>query len=73
MKQNQVVFNNESRFNLSRDDNRVSAKRPRGDSAFAFQRHTAPTADVLVRNDIAYNRRSFLILINDTMTAQWYV
>ncbi|GFY01624.1 transposable element Tcb2 transposase [Trichonephila clavipes] len=43
---NQVVFSDESRFNLSSDDNRVRVLRPHGERlnpAFAFQRHTAPT------------------------------
>ncbi|GFW21425.1 regulator of G-protein signaling 3 [Trichonephila clavipes] len=47
---NQVVFSDESRFNLSSNDNRVRVCRPRGERlnpAFALQRHTAPTADVM--------------------------
>ncbi|GFW73897.1 transposable element Tcb2 transposase [Trichonephila clavipes] len=47
---NQVVFSDESRFNLSSDDNRVRVWRPRGERfnpAFALQRHTALTASVL--------------------------
>ncbi|GFW45194.1 transposable element Tcb2 transposase [Trichonephila clavipes] len=48
---NQVVFIDESRFNLSSDDNRVLVWRPRGEClnpAFVLQRHTAPTAGVMV-------------------------
>ncbi|GFX90960.1 transposable element Tcb2 transposase [Trichonephila clavipes] len=48
---NQVVFGDESRFNLSSDDNRVHVWRPRGDRlnpAFALLRHIAPTAGVMV-------------------------
>ncbi|GFV97629.1 transposable element Tcb1 transposase [Trichonephila clavipes] len=48
---NQVVFCNESIFNLSSDDNRVRVWRPRGERlnpAFALQRYTAPTAGVMV-------------------------
>ncbi|GFW44882.1 transposable element Tcb2 transposase [Trichonephila clavipes] len=44
---NQVGFSNESRFNLSHDDNRVRVWRPNGEHrtpVFALQRHTAPTA-----------------------------
>ncbi|GFS87667.1 transposable element Tcb2 transposase [Trichonephila clavipes] len=44
---NQVVFSDESRFNLSSDDNRVRVWRPRGERlnpAFALQRHIAPTS-----------------------------
>ncbi|GFV53953.1 transposable element Tcb2 transposase [Trichonephila clavipes] len=46
---NPVVINDESRFNLSSDDNRVHVWRPGGQSlnpAFALQRHIAPTADL---------------------------
>ncbi|GFX36618.1 zinc finger MYM-type protein 6 [Trichonephila clavipes] len=47
-KGNQVVFNDESRFNLSSDVNGVRVWRPRGEClnpAFALQRHTAPWCD----------------------------
>ncbi|GFY17891.1 transposable element Tcb2 transposase [Trichonephila clavipes] len=73
---NQVVFSDESRFNLSSDDNRVRVGSPRGkrlNPSFALQRHTAPTGGVLVWGVIAYNTRSPLVLIRDTMTAQRYV
>ncbi|GFT59228.1 transposable element Tcb2 transposase [Trichonephila clavipes] len=69
---NQIVFSDESRFNLSSDDNRVRVWRPLGErlnSAFALQRHTAPTAGVMVSGVIAYNTRLPLVLIRDTMTA----
>ncbi|GFW57039.1 transposable element Tcb2 transposase [Trichonephila clavipes] len=52
---NQVVFSDarerESRFNFSSDDNHVRVWRPRGERlnpTFALQRHTAPTAGVMV-------------------------
>ncbi|GFX01739.1 transposable element Tcb2 transposase [Trichonephila clavipes] len=70
---NQVVFSDESRFNLSSDDNRVHVWRPRGERlnpALALQRHTAVTASVIVWGVIAYNTRSTLVLICVTMTAQ---
>ncbi|GFX24890.1 transposable element Tcb2 transposase [Trichonephila clavipes] len=70
---NQVVFSDESRFNLSSDDNRARVFRPRGkrrNPALALQRHTAPTAGVRVWDAIAYNTRSPLVLIHGTMTAQ---
>ncbi|GFV13144.1 transposable element Tcb2 transposase [Trichonephila clavipes] len=53
-----------------------TATSPRGkrlNSAFALQRHTAPTAGVMVWGVIAYNTRSPQVLIRGTMTAQWYV
>ncbi|GFV17308.1 transposable element Tcb2 transposase [Trichonephila clavipes] len=73
---NQVVFSDESRFNLRSDDNRVRVWRPCGERlnpAFALQRHTASTAGVIVWGVIAYNTRSFVELIRGTMTAQRYV
>ncbi|GFT75731.1 transposable element Tcb2 transposase [Trichonephila clavipes] len=73
---NQIVFSDESRFNLSSDDNRVRVWRPRGERlspAFALQRHTAPTAGVMVWGAITYNTRSLLVLICDNMTAQRYI
>ncbi|GFU59917.1 transposable element Tcb2 transposase [Trichonephila clavipes] len=73
---NQVVFNEESRFNLSSDDNRVRVWKPRCERpnpAFALQRHTALTAGVMVWSVIAYNIPSPLVLIRGTMRAQRYV
>ncbi|GFV95022.1 transposable element Tcb2 transposase [Trichonephila clavipes] len=75
-KWNQVVFSDESRFNLSTDDNPVRVWRPRGERlnpAFALQRHPTPTAGVMEWNAIVYNTRSPLVLIRVTMTPQWYV
>ncbi|GFX00164.1 transposable element Tcb2 transposase [Trichonephila clavipes] len=73
---NQVVFRDESSFNLSSDDNHVRVWRPRGERlnpAFALRQHTTPTAIVKVRSVIAYNTRSPLVLIRGTMTARRYV
>ncbi|GFV37360.1 transposable element Tcb2 transposase [Trichonephila clavipes] len=52
---NQVVLSDESRFNLSSDDNLVRVWRPRGERlnpAFALQLHTAPTAAQRYVHDI---------------------
>ncbi|GFS70074.1 transposable element Tcb1 transposase [Trichonephila clavipes] len=73
---NQVVFSDECRLNLSTDDNCVRVWRPRGkrlNTAFALQRHIAPSAGVMVWGVIAYNTRSLLVLIRGTMAAQRYV
>ncbi|GFX07693.1 hypothetical protein TNCV_4159621 [Trichonephila clavipes] len=46
----------ESRFNLSSNDNRVRVWRPHGErlnSVFALQRYTTPTAGVIVWGAIA--------------------
>ncbi|GFX32123.1 transposable element Tcb2 transposase [Trichonephila clavipes] len=65
---NEVVFSDESRFNLSSDDNRGRVWRPRGERskvAFALQRHTTPTAGEMVYVVISYNTRSPLVLIHE--------
>ncbi|GFW54497.1 putative DD41D transposase [Trichonephila clavipes] len=61
----QVIFSDESRFNLSRVDNRVRVWRPsdeRPSPVFALQRHTAPTTDNLVALHFKYDqaRRRFV-------------
>ncbi|GFU84470.1 transposable element Tcb1 transposase [Trichonephila clavipes] len=66
---NPVVFSDISGFNLGSDDNRVRVWRLRSERlnpAFAFQKHTAPTAGVIVWCAIAYNTRLPLVLIRDT-------
>ncbi|GFU90242.1 transposable element Tcb1 transposase [Trichonephila clavipes] len=68
---NIVVFSNESRINLIRDDNRNRVWRARGEclnSAFAIQRHAASTAGVTVWVAIAYNTWSPLVLIRGNIT-----
>ncbi|GFU68508.1 transposable element Tcb1 transposase [Trichonephila clavipes] len=73
---NQVVFSEESGFNLSSDDNRVCVWRPRGEhlnSAFALQRHTAPPGGVTIWGAMNYYTLSSLILIKVTLTVQRYV
>ncbi|GFS61517.1 transposable element Tcb2 transposase [Trichonephila clavipes] len=73
---NQVVFSDESRFNLNSDNNHVREWRShveRLNPAFALQRHTALTAGVKVWGDIVYVIRSPLILILGIMTAQPYI
>ncbi|GFX16209.1 transposable element Tcb2 transposase [Trichonephila clavipes] len=58
---NHVVFNDESRFNHRSDDNSVRVWRlcvERFNLAFALQRHTAPSAGVMVWGTITYNTRS---------------
>ncbi|GFY08449.1 uncharacterized protein TNCV_1358531 [Trichonephila clavipes] len=70
---NQVIFSDESGFNLSSDDNRVQVgrlRRERSNPVFALHRHTAPTAGGMVWSAITYNTRSPLVLISGPMTAQ---
>ncbi|GFX89909.1 transposable element Tcb1 transposase [Trichonephila clavipes] len=57
---NQVIFSNESRFNLSNDDYRVRVWRPRGERlnpSFALHQHTTSIASVMVWGVIVYNTR----------------
>ncbi|GFU09411.1 transposable element Tcb1 transposase [Trichonephila clavipes] len=71
--QRKVVFDDESSFNLSSDDNRVCVWRLHGERlnpAFALQLHTVPTAGVMVWGAITYNTGSHLLLIHCTMTSQ---
>ncbi|GFV76794.1 transposable element Tcb2 transposase [Trichonephila clavipes] len=66
---NQVVFSDKSTFNLSIDNNRVLVRRPRVERfnpAFALQRHTTPTAGMMVGDYLANNTRSPLVLIRGT-------
>ncbi|GFY70538.1 transposable element Tcb2 transposase [Trichonephila inaurata madagascariensis] len=75
-KWNQVVFSDESRFNLGSDDNCARVWRPRGEClnpAFALLRHTFLTAGVMVWGAISYNTRSPIVLTHGTMTAQRHV
>ncbi|GFY05374.1 transposable element Tcb1 transposase [Trichonephila clavipes] len=79
---NQVVCNDESRFNLSSNDNRVRVLRPRGERlnpAFALQRRTAPHSWCY---GMECHRLQYQVIpsivtdthsIRDTMTAQRYV
>ncbi|GFX00334.1 uncharacterized protein TNCV_1273281 [Trichonephila clavipes] len=60
------------RFNFSSDDNRVRVRRPRAERinpVFALQRHTAPTAGVILWDAIAGNTRSPLVFIRGIMTS----
>ncbi|GFX18173.1 transposable element Tcb2 transposase [Trichonephila clavipes] len=69
----QVAFSDETRFNLSSDHNRVRVWRPRGERlnpALALQRHTAPTAGLMVWSATAYNTRLPIVLTRGTITAQ---
>ncbi|GFY23205.1 transposable element Tcb1 transposase [Trichonephila clavipes] len=71
-----VVRSDESRFNLSSEDNRVRVWRPRGERlnpALSLQRQAAPSVNVMVWGAIAYNTCSLLVLIRGTMAAQRYV
>ncbi|GFU92277.1 transposable element Tcb1 transposase [Trichonephila clavipes] len=71
-----VVFSNESRFVLGRDDSCVRVWRRPGErynSPHTFLRHTARTAGVMVWGAIAYDSQSTLIVMRGTLTSQRYV
>ncbi|GFW44772.1 transposable element Tcb2 transposase [Trichonephila clavipes] len=71
-----VVFSDESRFVLGTDDNRVRVWRCPGErynSPHIVLRHTARTAGVMVWGAIAYDSRSTLIVMRETLTGQRYV
>ncbi|GFU64748.1 transposable element Tcb1 transposase [Trichonephila clavipes] len=59
-----------------REDHHIERNRTSGERlnpTFALQRHTAPTAGVMILGVIAYNTRSLLVLIRCTTTAHRYV
>ncbi|GFW38194.1 transposable element Tcb2 transposase [Trichonephila clavipes] len=71
-----VVFSGESRFVLDTDDNRVRVWRHPGkryNSPYTVLRHIARTAGVMVLGVIAYDSRSTLIVMRETLTGQRYV
>ncbi|UYV64468.1 hypothetical protein LAZ67_3000851 [Cordylochernes scorpioides] len=71
-----VVFSDESRFCLSSDSRRVRMWRRRGERsnpAAIVERPTVRQRGIMVWGAIAYDSRSPLLRIQDTMTAQRYV
>ncbi|GFT09814.1 transposable element Tcb2 transposase [Trichonephila clavipes] len=71
-----VVFSDESRFVLEKDDNRVRVWRRSGEqynSPHTVLRHTARTAGVMVWGGIAYDRLSTSIVMREILTGQRYV
>ncbi|UYV72417.1 KLF6 [Cordylochernes scorpioides] len=71
-----VVFSDESRFCLSSDSRRVRVWRRRGERsnpAAIVERPTVRQRGIMVWGAIAYDSRSPLLRIQDTMTAQRYV
>ncbi|GFW21604.1 transposable element Tcb1 transposase [Trichonephila clavipes] len=70
-----VVFRDESWFVLGTDDNRVRVWRRPGErynSPHTVLRHTARTAGVMVWGGIAYDSRSTLIMMRETLMGQRY-
>ncbi|GFX65579.1 transposable element Tcb2 transposase [Trichonephila clavipes] len=70
------VFSDESRFVLETDDNRVRVWRRPGErynSSYTILRHTAHIAGVMVWRPKAYDSRSTLIVMHETLTGPRYV
>ncbi|GFV70574.1 hypothetical protein TNCV_3841581 [Trichonephila clavipes] len=66
-------FQRDSRFSLGSDNNRARVWRFSGEClnlAFAVQRHTTPTTDVMVQGAIAYVTWSPTLSNYDTMASQ---
>ncbi|GFT25535.1 transposable element Tcb2 transposase [Trichonephila clavipes] len=71
-----VIFSDESRFSLSADDHRTRVWRrtgQRSDPAFIVERHTAISQGVTVWGAISWDTRSFLVVLQGTLTARRYV
>lgn len=71
-----IVFSDESRFELSPDDQRRRVwRRPgqRWDTHLTVVRHTARQPGVMVWGAISFDSRTPLVVIRDTLTARRYV
>ena len=71
-----VVFSDESRFNMSCNDDRIRVRRYAGErnlTACILQRHRGPTPSVMVWAAIGYNMRSRLLRIEGNMSSNRYI
>ncbi|GFW32396.1 transposable element Tc1 transposase [Trichonephila clavipes] len=66
-----IVFNDESFFFLEADDHRLRIWRDQ--CAFVLQRPIAIISDVMVWGATSYDSRSFLVILDTSLTAQRYV
>lgn len=72
----QVVFSDESRYNLEYNDGRVRVRRYRGERLLpqcVIQRHTARTPGIMVWGAIGYNCRSHLVHIAGNLNSDRYI
>lgn len=72
----QVIFSDESRFNLSNNDGRIRVRRHRGErnlEGCIRQRHTGPTPGVMVWGAIGYHSRTRLLRIEGNLNAHRYI
>ena len=71
-----VVFSDESRFNVSYSDGRIRVRRYRGErnlEGCIVERHSGQTPGVMVWGAICYNNRSRLIRIEGTLNSNRYL
>lgn len=72
----QVVFSDESRFNLQHHDGRIRVRRHRGERDLPeciLQRHSGQTPGVMVWGAISYHGRSRLIRIDGNLNSDRYI
>lgn len=72
----QVVFSDESRYNLEYNDGRVRVRRYRGERVLPqciIQRHTARTPGIMVWGAIGYDCRSHLVHIEGNLNSDRYI
>lgn len=72
----QIVFSDESRFNLDYNDGRIRVRRycdERHHPACIVERHTTRTVSVMVWGAISYQRRSRLLRIEGTLNSDRYI
>ena len=71
-----VVFSDQSRFNMSYNDGRIRVRRyacERNLRACIIQRHIGPTPNVMVWSAIGYNMRSCLLRIEGNLNSNRYI
>ena len=71
-----VVFSEESRFNMSYNYGRIRVRRYAGKgnlTACIFQRHRGPTSCVMVWSAVGYNMRSRLLRIGGNLNSNHYI
>ncbi|XP_069673391.1 zinc finger protein 841-like [Periplaneta americana] len=71
-----VVFTDESHFNLSCNDGCIRVKRYSGERnlrACVVERHSGQTSSVMVWGAIGYNMRSFLLRIQNNLNSNCYI
>ena len=71
-----VVFSDESRFNMSYNDGRIHVRHYAGECnlrACILQQHSGPMPSVMVWGTIGYNMRSHLLRIEGNLNCNRYI